>query len=349
MSKYLDELRTAAESEFAASRASNVTVPTAEEVPVVEQPVVEQPIEEVTTEPEQPAVQPADEVPTAEPEVPAEKETAKRRVVHTKVVDLGDGSPPQVFKAATKDELIEKILTAQLNASKRIKELKKENRELQQKVQPDPATPVRDYKPRSLTPDEELEITTELQTNPTSALSKVLEALIGAGPDEIRNALAVSRDLKEREAIKEVGQSFITLHPEYPISNENEKLMAQYIQSNKLAWTVKNLELAFSDLVEAGLVALAEDTEIEPVLPTSVQEPEAEQPQAAQPAAQIPAARANTGLVEVPRRKRTVVGVSSSQTVATVEPEQPHEVSVEDLLKLSPSERRRIVMRQLGR
>jgi hypothetical protein len=268
-------------------------------------------------------------------------------------VDLGDGSPPQVFKAATKDELIEKILNAQLNASKRIKELKAQNKQLQQKVEPDPAQPRQSLAdPRQLTQDENLEITAELQSDPASAISKLLKAAVGAGPEEIREALATSRELKEKQAYHEIGSQFIATHPEYPITVPNEKLMAQYIQKNNLAWTVKNLEIAFTDLVDAGLIKLpSQVVEEEPTVETALVETEHEPVVTAavpKPAVQVPTARAEAGLVEVPRRKKTVVGISSSQTVATVEPETPHEVSVSDMMKLSPSERRRIVLRQLG-
>ena len=266
-----------------------------------------------------------------------------RRTVYTKTVDLGDGHP-QVFKASTKDELIEKIYNAQVSASKRINELKQENKRLQKAVEPDPAQPTRQYEPRSLSQDEELELANEITVNPTSAISKALKATLGMDPDELRKKLSKLDEIEQKEVIKAIGGQFIAAHPEYPISDANEKLMSQYIQKNKLAWTLKNLELAFADLVEAGLVtpigAHVEEVEEEIEVPAAVVQPVAPvipvQPPAELDGAQL-------------RRRKAVVGISTSQAVATVNSQAPHEASVEDLLKVPLSERRRIVLAQMSR
>jgi len=345
VSQLLDELRAAAEAEFAASRAVTPTVE-----PVVEEPAA--PVAVVPVEPEAPAV-PVEPVivPVDEPE-PVEPKPANqtRRVVYTKTVDLGDGSQPQVFKAATKDELIEKIFNAQVNASKRIHQLKEENRKLLQQVQPDPEKPVRGYEPRTLTQEEELELVNDLQTNPSNALGKAIEALLGAPLDVIKEDLSYGRQAKQKDSIREIGQQFLAAHPEYPVTSQNEKRMAEYIQKNKLAWTLKNLELAFSDLVEARLVTPtnAEQTNNDDVTELV----ESEQPVIPQAPVAVPPvipAKPDTTLVEVPRRRKTVVGITSSQSVATDEPEVPREVSVEDLLKMSADARRRIVLAQMAR
>ena len=331
MSEALDRLRAAAEAEFAAQREP------ANKPTVVEQPTTEVP---PTTQVEQPAPDPA-------PPVTETTETPTRRVVYKKVVDLGDGTAPQVFKAATKDELIDKIFEAQVNASKRIKQLKDENRKLLQNVQPDPALPL-SYQPKTLTAEQELELVNELQVNPSGGLAKALEAMLGAPLEEVRSTL---RDVKQRDAVHAVGNQFIAAHPEYPINTINEKRMAEYLNKNKLAWTLKNLELAFADLQEAGLVTGLtvdptsnndDDIEEEVVSHTPAARPVA-------PAAPIIPVAPAVELTEAPRRRKAVVGISSSQTVATVEQDSPHEASVEDFLKRTPEERRRIVLAQVGR
>jgi hypothetical protein len=342
LSVYLDELKAAVEAEFAANKAAQtLTEPDPEPVAPVEQP--EPIVEPVTPEPAEDQPVPADALPEPNPE-------RKRREVYVKTVDLGDGSQPQTFKAATKDELIEKILKAQENASRRIKALKEENRKLMQSVQPDAAAPVKSFEPQTLTPEQELELINELQTNPTEGLKKALKAVLGQDAEEIRKDLSDLRSIRQKEAVKAIGQEFINAHPEYPITNANEKLMGEYIQKNKLGWTVKNLELAFADLQEAGLVTVASA----PTLPNEELESEVEVP--AEPVTPpavavpvVPVATPTTSVRDVPR-KRTVVGVSTSQSAPAVPAtETQREVSVDDFLKLPSSERRRIVMREVAR
>lgn len=340
MSEYLDRLRQAAQEEFAAAHAATET-----ETPAAPADPQDPPTEPVNEPTEPPA-------PPADPEPPAEPPTPNRRVVYKKVVDLGDGSGPQVFKASTKDELIDKLFAAQVNASKRIKGLKDENKALKDKVVPDPAQPVKSFESRQLSEEEEQELTNELQTNPTSALSKAIKALFGAEPDEVREALNSVRQMKLKESIKEIGASFLAAHPEYPVTKVNETLMADYVKKNNLAWTLKNLELAFSELTEAGLIhPNLETPSSTPVSPTLEEEEVVEPiaPVAPAPVAPVvPAPSAPTSDEKV-RGRRTVVGISSRQSVATAETTTPHEVSVDDLLRMTPTDRRRIVLQQAGR
>lgn len=335
MSKQLDELRAAAEAEFAAKRAADQTPE-----PVVPAPVVDDLDDELEIDPV-----PADPAPVPDPPPPAPDPEPKpgRREVYRKVVDLGDGKP-QVFTASTKDELIEKLFTAQTNASKRINELKSERQKLLATVEPDPEQPNTNYKPRTLSNEEELEIANDLQSNPSGALAKALEAILGAPLSEVRQTLA---DVKRRDEVMSIGKQFIERHPEYPVTAQNEKLMGEYIQKNKLAWTLKNLELAFADLQEAGLVTAKGDEPVTPVEEIVEEVPAVVEPPA--PPAPVVPAPAPTTSVEQPRRRRAVVGISSRQSAAAAEPEAPHEASVDDLLKLSPAERRRIVQAQYSR
>jgi hypothetical protein len=104
--------------------------------------------------------------------------------------------------------------------------------------------------------------------------------------------------------------------------------MAQYIQKNNLAWTVANLEIAFDELSESGLLSAGTKT--------------------ATPA--TPAKGAASTSEEAPRRRRAVVGMSTRQSSADDRSDEPqHELSVDDLLRLSPDERRRIVTQSVGR
>ncbi len=346
MSQYLDTLRANAEAEFAARQAEESNNSSAEEIEPAESeaPPVDAP------EPLPIAETPAEPAPSEESTVQTEKPSGKR-TVYIKKIDLGDGNV-QTFKASTKDELIDKIFNAQVNASKRIKELKAENRKLAQSVQPDPEKPTRQYQPRDLSEDEEIEVINKLQSSPKEAVAKTIEALFGGTMDEIRADIAYGRQAKQREEILAVGRQFMQEHPDYPVTAQNEKLMGEYLQKNKLAWTLKNLEIAYADLQEAGLVvpvgtAPDESDDADSDIEEVEEVPVTAAPNA--PVTPVSPTPASATSVEVPRRKKAVVGVSSRQSVAHSEPEPLREASVEDLLKLSPSERRRIVMSEFGR
>jgi hypothetical protein len=292
----LSELRAAVEAEFAASHPT------------------EEPVAVVTSDNDE-----VEETPVAVvPEAPAP------RTRYTRTIDLGDGSQPQVFKGATMDELLDKIVTAQTNASRTIKELKKKK----QTITPEAAKPARKYEATKLTPDQEFALAQELQTNPSGAMAKLFKSVVGADPDEVREAIIDMRDSKARASIQQIGAQFMSAHPEYPVSDANERAMFKYIQTNNLAFTVANLEIAFEELSDAGLVTAASSSTATPV---------------------VPARTSTTSVTEVPR-KRMVVGSSTRQSSADGIPDTtPNEVSVDDLLKLSPDARRRIVLQSMAK
>ena len=144
-------------------------------------------------------------------------------------MDLGDGKP-QVFRAATKDELIDKFLKAQENSSRLINQQKDTIRKLTQQVVPDPAVP-ESYQPKTLTAEQELELVNDLQVNPTGALAKALEAMLGAPLDQVRKTL---KDVEQRDSIHATGRKFMEAHPEYPINAINEKRIAE--SSRRTIW-----------------------------------------------------------------------------------------------------------------
>jgi hypothetical protein len=123
MSEYLDKLRAKVEEEYA----------------VVHPAIAADQDEDDTEDPDDDGAVAGDEddeeevIPPAkadadedglEPVAPA----GKKRTNFTRTIDLKDGSEPQVFSARTRDELTDKIVEAQVNASRRINELKKQQR-----------------------------------------------------------------------------------------------------------------------------------------------------------------------------------------------------------------------------
>src|SRR5207248_2228797 len=92
--------------------------------------------------------------PGVDPAAPVEEFTA--------TIDVGDGAGVQVFSAPTKDELLEKLIEAQENATRKIRELT-----AKPVVAPAPVAPV------APNPDEEAALAQEFLSEPIKAFEKL--------------------------------------------------------------------------------------------------------------------------------------------------------------------------------
>jgi hypothetical protein len=101
--------------------------------------------------------------------------------------------------------------------------------------------------------------------------------------------------------------------------------MLEYLAKNNLAFTSKNFELAFDELVDAGLVTIGSKKAAVTVAPV------------------VPVEQSSTRT-----RKRGSVGISdrNSSVADDDDVETPGTLTVQDMLKLSPDERDRIVRRE---
>src|SRR6266568_7729436 len=79
-------------------------------------------------------------------------------VLYRREIDLGDGSGTQVFEGETLEELVDKLADAQKHATRKIRDLNRQAKE----VAAPPA-------PKPLTPDEEYLVSQQLQSNPSKA------------------------------------------------------------------------------------------------------------------------------------------------------------------------------------
>jgi hypothetical protein len=287
----LEKLRAAAEAEF--NNKATAAEPTIPEVPVV--------IDSETT-------------PVTPPVTPATETTPKRKQ-WVREIDLGDGSGKQVFEGETKDELIDALSTAQLNATKKIREL---NRRVKENVKPEPVKAEVKFEPSTLTVDEQFAISQELQTNPAGAIAKLFKSTVGVTPEELREVLAESRQAAQQAQGQREAVKFITTHPEYVNDAANEKAMMAYLHEHNMAATANNYEIAFDALTETGLVKVNDQKEVVPAQPEKVL-----------------------------RNKRAHVGISPRSSSADDVTPEPDEPSVESMRKLSPDERRRIVLRSM--
>jgi len=262
--------------------------------------------------------QPEPQVEEPEVEEPKDGEPYQTKDGWEVVIDLKDGSGTQVFHDPTLKGLIAKLTKAQEHATRKIKDLSRQVKESKREL----AKPDTSFEPSTLTEEEKFLLGQELQTNPTGAVAKLIKATVGASPDEIREALTEGRKATAALKAQQEGAAFVTAHPEYANTLANEQAMTKYLRENNLAFTKANLEIALDELTEAGLVSTHEK-EQERIAPVRrVEEP-------------------------APRKKH--VGLSARQSVVTDDEEpKPKTLTVDDMLRLSPDERKRIVMRSVG-
>lgn len=189
-------------------------------------------------------------------------------------LDAEDGSQPQTFKGATIEEVTDKLLNAQLNATRRINELRKD-------VTPDPKKPRKGFKPRTLTADENFKLANDVRTGDVrTAVATVVEAELGAPLSEVRERLQHADNREMEEIWARETTAFVKATPEWYPTEANKLALYNYMQEKGMEWTVKNFKLAFDRLMESGLLTrkpaepvLPEPGELERIVPQPTSRP----------------------------------------------------------------------------
>lgn len=191
---------------------------------------------------------------SAEPVVSAVVETPEP-TSYSRTIDLGDGSGAQVFTAATKDELLDKLADAQKHATIKIRD---QNRILK-------ATPKAPAK-KELTPDEEYLLGQRFISEPSKAFKELAEAEYGMPFEEIKAAAAAARQHAQERVAEANADLWVKNTPGYFPNEANARKMKAYV--NKMFGgdqSVENLTAAYQDLKESGL--LQEKPAAPPVVP----------------------------------------------------------------------------------
>lgn len=177
----------------------------------------------------------------------------------TAVVDLGDGSGVQRFAGKTEHEVSRKLLQAQINASRKIRQ---QERLLKlgegQPLIPDTETVLPDFKPRELTVDEQMDIARQIQ-DPNQAIlgvTRLLEAQFGASLSTVRDAIRLAPEIQAALKARTAAEQFAAAHPEYVQSLKNAKVVIAWLEKRGYGPTLKNFELAYADLQDSGLLEL---------------------------------------------------------------------------------------------
>lgn len=157
----------------------------------------------------------------------------------------------QRFEGGSYREVADKLLSAQANATHKIKSLAGERKPVE-------AAPSKAITPVPLTAVDRVNIARDI-TNPETApeaVKKVVESVVGS-LDQVRNQLNADTEEKDAEAAQDAAYGFAQETPEYMVCTHNVKTMIRYMQMHNMDPKVKeNYVLAFDQLKEAGLVVL---------------------------------------------------------------------------------------------
>lgn len=185
----------------------------------------------------------AKEAPVTPNEAPIEHVAQKK---YTREIDLGDGSGKQVFSSDTLEGLVDEFQKAQENATKLIRDQAKKL-----KVQPERDEPVRvNEEVKPLSAEQRRDLAEKFAIDPVTAIEEYLQGnpefqafrqLTVNQQAQIQNAAA------ETEFLEQVGDA-------YTPSDKNAKSIINFIRSENLRYTAKNLEYAFQQLNESGLL-----------------------------------------------------------------------------------------------
>jgi hypothetical protein len=221
--------------------------------PSVEQPRDEQGRFIAVVPPQADPAAPPQADPVVDPAAPVEEYTA--------TIDIGDGAGTQVFSAPTKDELLEKLIEAQTNATKKIRELS---------ARPAPAAPA----PVAPTvtapnPDEELAISQEMLSEPTSAFRKLFEKQVGMPIDSFKTKVERLEAWERGQREESVAREWMAATPDYYATPANGTKLGKWLELNRLEATAENIQAAYTDLAASGLLTTAPAVPVVPATPAA--------------------------------------------------------------------------------
>lgn len=185
--------------------------------------------------------------PAAEPEA----------VVYRTEIDLGDGSGVQVFEAESPEALTEKLVDAQKNATKKIRQQEAELKELRSRTAEKP-------KSADMTDDEKYVLKQEFDKDPDAALSKWFKRRTGRSIEDVS---ALGEKLDQEAQIRQnlaATEAFLASHPDFINDNmidgkknpNGDLLTMKLAQMGNLPVTSENLHKAYLQLKASGLLRL---------------------------------------------------------------------------------------------
>lgn len=210
----LEELREAANKELAGLQTKEESARNEKGQFTAKEETAE--TEEVTTEPE--------------------KKTFKR------VVDLGDGAGTEVFEADTLEALLDKIVEAKGNATKKIRSQEAELKTLRAK---------KEQETSQAAADQEFVYSQELLAKPTEAFKKLFKQTTGVDIESFKTTYERSQAMVAVQDKQAAASTFIKDHPDYADTVKNGTLMSKWM-GNDLS--LDSFNKAYQELKQSGLL-----------------------------------------------------------------------------------------------
>lgn len=224
-------------------------------------------------------------------------------------IDLKDGSGVQHFEAESWEGLVDKLATAQENATRKIKELSTRPRIEPERDVPQPRTP------KPLSEAEIIALREASAADPVATFNKLFEAQIGESPEQVRAKLT---ELDSQKRRVEVELDFIAKHKDdFFNCPENAQKINALFAKEQLQVTKKNLEWAFQELNESFVKPPGATPQA--VLPPPPAPPTPTVREIPPPPVTIPA---NFGERVVPVTEAGGVDAAEMAKIATLPPEQ---------------------------
>ena len=231
-------------------------------------------------------------------------------VVYEREIDLGDGSGVQVFRGATPEELLDKLAEAQVHATRKIRELNTALKSKETAVNP------------AVADDELWVLSQEMLANPLTAVDKVLAKQLGMTTSQLKERLDRLSVIEQERNTQTVAHQFLEEHPEFHTSKANGDRIERYLKTFQLPETLDNVEQAYRELTESGLL------ETQPDNSNTSSTTESNSNQSARPRI------ATTGTKTVVVQRRASSGISPRNQASVTKPEP----TVEDLYSMPEEE-----------
>ena len=153
------------------------------------------------------------------------------RTIYRKEIDNADGSGVDVYEADSLEELVDKLATGKANANKKI-------RELNTRVKAETVQTAQEQA------DAEYIIGEKLKKNPKATVKELVAETLREQADALARSNKVQSD-------------FVNTHPDYaPVEANGNKLVAWIRTNGYTEFTQDNLEKAYQDLKQSGLLKL---------------------------------------------------------------------------------------------
>jgi hypothetical protein len=245
--------------------------------------------------------------------VPAPVELPEKRYEYFLKDDQGRPmGGKQVIVYRTDDEFRDKLIKNQENAVRQLRKVTREKELGAEEPEADDAEKFQkriEFKPRTLSADENFQLAQKL-TNPETAAEArdlLVESAFGAKPCEVADMLNETSEFIIQQRAVENYFNFVNSGTDYYDSPANRSTITSWMMKKKYAPTVANFNIAFQRLTQAGLLEVTPEVHQENVSkwpPAAVVPPVPAVPVEQEPNPQVPATTPPGLATEQPQAKR---------------------------------------------